>query len=43
MHIARFSLNDRIHWGIVEGDEIRAIEGDLYDSPRARTAAMRPL
>ena len=34
MHIARFSLNDRIHWGIVEGDELRAIEGDLYDSPR---------
>ena len=34
MHIARFSLNDRIHWGIVEGDEVRAIEGDLYDSPR---------
>ena len=34
MHIARFSLNDRIHWGIVEGDEVRAIEGDLHDSPR---------
>ena len=34
MYIARFSLNDRIHWGIVEGDEVRAIEGDLYDSPR---------
>lgn len=35
MHIARFSLDDQIHWGIVEGDEIRTIEGDLYDSPRA--------
>ncbi len=35
MHIARFSLNDRIQWGIVEGDEIRALDGDLYDSPRA--------
>ena len=34
MHIARFSLNGQIQWGIVEGDEIRAIEGDLYDSPR---------
>jgi 2-keto-4-pentenoate hydratase/2-oxohepta-3-ene-1,7-dioic acid hydratase in catechol pathway len=33
MHIARFSLNDRIHWGIVEGDEVRDIEGDLYGSP----------
>ena len=35
MHIARFSLNEQIQWGIVEGDEIRAIEGDLYDGPRA--------
>ncbi|MYE54933.1 MAG: DUF2437 domain-containing protein [Chloroflexi bacterium] len=35
MHIARFSLNDRIQWGIVEGDEIRALDGDLYDNPRA--------
>ena len=34
MHIARFSLNGQIQWGIVEGDEIRAIEGDLYDNPR---------
>ena len=34
MQIARFSWNDEIHWGIVEGDEVRAIEGDLYDSPR---------
>ena len=34
MHIVRFSLNDRIHWGIVEGDEVRDIEGDLYGSPR---------
>ena len=34
MHIARFSLSDEIQWGIVEGDEIRAIEGDLYNSPR---------
>ena len=33
MQIARFSWNDEIHWGIVEGDEVRAIEGDLYDSP----------
>ena len=35
MRIARFSWNDRIHWGIVEGDELRALDGDLYDSPRA--------
>lgn len=35
MHIARFSLNDRILWGIIEGDEIRAMEGGLYDKPRA--------
>ena len=35
MRIARFSWNDRIHWGIVEGDELRALEGNLYDSPRA--------
>ena len=35
MHIARFSLNDQIQWGIVDGDEIRALDGGLYDSPRA--------
>ena len=35
MHIARFSLNDQIQWGIVDGDEIRAIDGDLYDNPHA--------
>ena len=34
MQIARFSLNGLIQWGIVESDEIRAIDGDLYDSPR---------
>ena len=35
MHIARFFLNEQIQWGIVDGDEIRALNGDLYDSPRA--------
>ena len=35
MHIARFSLNEQIQWGIVEGDEIRALDGDLYDNPGA--------
>ena len=35
MHIARFSLNNQIRWGIVEGNDIYAIEGDMYDSPRA--------
>lgn len=35
MHIARFSLNDEIQWGIVEGDDIRAIDGDLYNNPSA--------
>lgn len=35
MHIVRFSLNDQTQWGIVEGDEICAIEGDIYDGPVA--------
>ena len=35
MHIARFSLNEQIQWGIVEGDEVRALDGDLYDNPGA--------
>jgi len=35
MHIARFSWDDGIHWGIIEGDEVRALEGGLYDNPRA--------
>ena len=35
MQIARFSLNDQVHWGIVEGDDVYAIEGSLYDNPRA--------
>ena len=35
MQLARFSLNDQIQWGIVEGSDIRAIEGDLYDNQRA--------
>ena len=34
MHIVRFSFNDQVQWGILEGDDIRAIEGDLYDNPR---------
>ncbi len=35
MHIARFSLNDRIQWGIVEGDDVYALDGGLYDDPSA--------
>ena len=35
MHIARFSWNDRIQWGIVEGDDVYALDGGLYDAPSA--------
>ena len=35
MHIARFSWNDRIQWGIVEGDDVYALDGGLYDDPSA--------
>ena len=35
MHIARFSWNDRIQWGIVDGDDVYALDGGLYDDPSA--------
>ncbi len=35
MHIARFSWNNGTHWGIIDRDEVRELEGNLYASPRA--------
>lgn len=35
MHIARFSWNNATHWGIIDGGDLRAIDGDLYDNPSA--------
>lgn len=35
MRIARFSWNDRVMWGIVEGDDVYALDGGLYDNPSA--------
>jgi 2-keto-4-pentenoate hydratase/2-oxohepta-3-ene-1,7-dioic acid hydratase in catechol pathway len=34
MNIARFLLNNRVQWGIVEGDEVREIQGNLYAGAR---------
>ena len=33
MHIARFLWDNRIRWGIIEGDEVRALRGDLFRNP----------
>lgn len=35
MHIARYLWRDRVRWGVVEGDEIRALRGGVYDGGRA--------
>ena len=35
MHIARFYWNDKIQWGIVEGDDVYALDGGLFDDPSA--------
>ena len=42
MNIARFLWNNRIQWGIVEGDEVRAIQGNLYEGaqPAGRLCAL---
>ncbi|HIA15518.1 MAG TPA: DUF2437 domain-containing protein, partial [Dehalococcoidia bacterium] len=37
MNIARFLWNNRIQWGIVEGDEVRAIQDNLYEGAQAGT------
>ena len=34
MNIARFLRNDRVRWGIIEGEEVRALKGGLFRSPR---------
>ena len=34
MHLARFLWRDRVHWGAVEGEDVRRIEGDLYKDAR---------
>jgi 2-keto-4-pentenoate hydratase/2-oxohepta-3-ene-1,7-dioic acid hydratase in catechol pathway len=34
MRLARFLWNDRIQWGLVEGDEVRAVRGDVFRDPR---------
>ena len=34
MLIARFLWRDRVRWGIVDGDEVRALQGELYRGAR---------
>ena len=34
MNIARFLWNDRVQWGIIEEDEVRALQGSVFRSPR---------
>ena len=34
MIIARFLWNDRIQWGIVEGDDVKRIHGSIFDDPQ---------
>ena len=34
MNIARFLSNDRVQWGIIEGDEVCALHGSVFSSPR---------
>ena len=34
MNIARFLLNDRVRWGVIEGEDVRALKGGLFRSPR---------
>lgn len=38
----RFTQADRIAWGILDGESIRELEGDLFESPR-ETGRMLPL
>ena len=33
MKIARFLWRGQVHWGILDGEEMRAVHGDLYGSP----------
>lgn len=33
MNIARFLSNDRVQWGIIEGEEVRALQGSVFGSP----------
>lgn len=34
LHIARFRWNDKVRWGVVEGNKVHALSGDLYTAPR---------
>ena len=34
MFITRYLWGDRIRWGIVDGEDVRAIRGNLYGTPR---------
>ena len=34
MYITRYLWGDRIRWGIVDGEDVRAIRGSLYGTPR---------
>ncbi len=34
MHIAKFLWGNRVHWGIVEGDDLRVLRGDVYRNPQ---------
>jgi 2-keto-4-pentenoate hydratase/2-oxohepta-3-ene-1,7-dioic acid hydratase in catechol pathway len=34
MRIARFLLGDRVHWGVLEGEDLRSLRGDVFRDPR---------
>ncbi len=36
MNIARFLWRDRVRWGVVEGDDVRALRGGVFRNPRPR-------
>ena len=34
MHLARFLWRDRVCWGVIDGEDVREIRGDLHGGPR---------
>jgi 2-keto-4-pentenoate hydratase/2-oxohepta-3-ene-1,7-dioic acid hydratase in catechol pathway len=38
MKIARFQWGDGVRWGVLDGDELREIEGDRFNDPRPGAA-----
>ena len=41
MILARFLYNNRVEWGIVDGDDVLSVQGSIFSGPSRETGCAR--